>query len=77
LAGQQDFFTQVAHPYTKKLFASLPTDVKRDRPLEIIRGSVPSLTQSFAGCRFANRCDFVQAKCEASEPPWQQLSSDH
>ncbi len=77
LATQQEFFTQVAHPYAKKLFASLPTDVKRDRPLEIIRGSVPKLTQDFVGCRFANRCDFVQAECESSAPPWQQLGEEH
>ncbi len=53
------FFESPKHPYAHKLFASLPELDKRERRLEVIEGSLPSLAQEFRGCRFEPRC--VQA----------------
>lgn len=53
------------HPYTKKLLASIPRLDSIEKRLETISGIVPSLTE-FAqkGCRFHNRCEFVQPICK-------------
>ena len=71
------FFRQPAHPYARKLFASLPTAERRGARLEVITGSVPLLTGTFAGCRFAPRCDVAQANCSDVPPVWQALEGEH
>ncbi len=63
------FFTAPAHPYSRKLFASLP-DHARGKTLAAIRGSVPPLTRRFTGCRFAERCDSALAHCTDVIPQW-------
>ncbi|QFY88127.1 ABC transporter ATP-binding protein [Magnetovirga frankeli] len=69
-----DFFAHPAHPYSQKLFQSLPGRLKRGQELAVIRGQVPSLRQSFSGCRFAERCDQVQPLCREQAPGWQELA---
>ncbi len=68
VADCEDFFAQPLHPYTRKLFASLPARVKRGRALSVIGGSVPSLAQHFEGCRFVDRCDFARPECRSVPP---------
>jgi len=58
------------HPYSKKLFDSLPTISKRDQKLAVIQGSVPSLAQEFKGCRFEPRCDYAWSACRNELPTW-------
>jgi peptide/nickel transport system ATP-binding protein len=65
------FFARPAHPYSQKLFRSVPKADKRQFGLDVIPGIVPPLNQAFAGCRFAERCAAVQAQCHDSLPPWQ------
>ena len=72
-ADQSQFFSDPQHPYSKKLFRSVPTMGKRSQPLEVIPGTVPSLTQKFTGCRFAPRCDYVQSVCKSQLPGWTAL----
>ena len=62
------FFSRPAHPYSRKLFDSLPAGNKRGAPLAVIRGTVPSLTREFIGCRFADRCDAAWDLCRKSAP---------
>ncbi len=70
VAPRKAFFAKPKHPYTKKLFESLPTMGKRDQPLAVIRGSVPVLSQEFQGCRFEPRCEFVIDVCKEFVPDW-------
>jgi oligopeptide/dipeptide ABC transporter ATP-binding protein len=70
LAGRMQFFSAPQHPYTKKLFDSLPGMGKRGERLAVIRGNVPPLTQKFAGCRFTPRCDFAWQTCNDKVPAW-------
>ncbi|MFO0524487.1 MAG: dipeptide ABC transporter ATP-binding protein [bacterium] len=63
-----------AHPYSRKLFDSLPERGRRDAPLAVIRGSVPALDGGFTGCRFAERCDHAFEPCRRSAPSLVQLS---
>jgi peptide/nickel transport system ATP-binding protein len=62
------FFSRPSHPYSRKLFASLPAQRKRGEALAVIGGTVPSLAQVFTGCRFADRCDRVADLCRSSAP---------
>ena len=73
-AGCRDFFNKPLHPYSQKLFDSLPTQQKRDKQLSVIKGTVPPLDTPFKGCRFADRCDRVMDQCRNSEPQWDVLS---
>jgi peptide/nickel transport system ATP-binding protein len=76
-ARRDDFFRNPAHPYSRKLFASLPDRQAKDRSLAVIRGRVPSLAAEFHGCRFAERCDFAWASCRTTVPAWSAAESRH
>jgi len=69
-AGRDRFFSEARHPYSRKLFESLPDVRKRDHALDTIRGSVPPLDQDFHGCRFAERCDHAWDLCRTRVPGW-------
>ena len=68
--AREQFFSQHQHPYTDKLFEALPTEQKREQRLTVIKGNVPALTQTFNGCRFAERCDFAWQHCRDEIPKW-------
>ena len=72
-AGRDSFFAGPAHPYSRKLFDSLPNVRKRGDTLAVIRGSVPSLAQAFSGCRFVERCDHAIDTCRNNVPEWREL----
>jgi peptide/nickel transport system ATP-binding protein len=74
-ASRDVFFSAPAHPYSRKLFDSLPGAAKRGGALAVIRGSVPSLAQTFTGCRFAERCDSAFDLCRTSVPAWHALGA--
>ncbi len=69
-APRAAFFTAPKHPYSQKLFRSLPSRLKRGAALEIIQGSVPRLTEPMRACRFADRCDHAWPLCREREPRW-------
>ncbi|MBD5803542.1 Glutathione import ATP-binding protein GsiA [Azoarcus sp. Aa7] len=69
--AREDFFREPLHPYSRKLFAALPTDAQRGRPLAALGGHVPPLDQVFTGCRFAGRCPDVFDRCRHEAPAWQ------
>jgi peptide/nickel transport system ATP-binding protein len=70
MATRRALFAEPRHPYTKKLFRSMPAASKRGQTLDMIAGSVPSLQQTFRGCRFAERCDYAWELCREREPGW-------
>ncbi len=76
-AGRAGFFSAPQHPYSLKLFSSLPSMQKRDQLLEVIKGSVPPLTQHFVGCRFESRCEFSRSFCREQAPEWSTFSPVH
>ena len=76
-ASRDQFFTKPAHPYSRKLFESLPSAAGRADGLAVIPGTVPSMTRRFAGCRFAERCNLKQAGCERQVPGWTDLDARH
>ncbi|GJL72483.1 MAG: ABC transporter ATP-binding protein [Nitrosomonas sp.] len=76
-APREEFFQNPAHPYSKKLFASLPGKNRRTHELAVIQGNVPPLSKEFSGCRFADRCEHVWETCHNKAPDWYKLSENH
>ncbi len=74
-ASRQQFFAVPRHPYSRKLFDSLPESRKRDAKLYVIPGAVPGLDEEFEGCRFAPRCHRRFEQCTERVPPW--VGGDH
>jgi len=68
VADRDAFFAAPQHPYAQKLFEALPTPEKRGTALSVISGQVPPLTGTFAGCRFAERCDDAYLRCRQQMP---------
>jgi peptide/nickel transport system ATP-binding protein len=71
-------FSRPAHPYTRGLFGALP-EARRDpgQRLYTIPGLVPAPTELPAGCKFADRCDYVIDRCRATPPSLLDLGEDH
>ncbi|MGH6690671.1 MAG: ABC transporter ATP-binding protein [Hyphomicrobiaceae bacterium] len=72
-----ELFARPEHPYTVGLMGSIPRLDRRRERLPSIRGTVPSLTGSFAGCRFAARCPFADARCRRDAPPLTDTGGGH
>jgi len=67
--GPRDAFLRAPqHPYSQKLFAALPSAARRAGALSDIPGRVPPLTEAFAGCRFAARCELAFERCRRQAP---------
>jgi peptide/nickel transport system ATP-binding protein len=72
-APTEAFFARPAHPYTRRLLASVPTSTGE---LRDIPGDVPSLVVPPPGCRFHPRCDLATPECQARPAP-RALAPDH
>jgi peptide/nickel transport system ATP-binding protein len=57
------------HPYTQGLLNSLPERNKGTDRLQHIPGTVPPPALWEKGCRFADRCSLVTARCREEMPP--------
>jgi len=68
VAPAAQFFAHPRHPYAQALLRALPDSGRRGQPLAAIAGTVPPLTQTFSGCRFAPRCAFAQPACHDQRP---------
>ncbi len=70
-------FAMPQHPYTVGLMGAIPSiDAPRAR-LAAIDGMVPAATAMPAGCRFAARCPFADARCAAEAPPLVEVKPGH
>jgi peptide/nickel transport system ATP-binding protein len=73
--GREAFFSSPLHPYSRKLFAAVPSAALRGRRLETIAGNVPPLDREFAGCRFVERCPAAWDRCRTQPPAWHRQPS--
>ncbi len=76
-ASRNRFFADAGHPYSQRLFESLPDVGKREHALRTIPGFVPALDHDFRGCRFAERCDQAWDHCHTHAPSWRIETGDH
>jgi peptide/nickel transport system ATP-binding protein len=65
MGSAERVLTRAAHPYAKGLLASLPSllATTRDSRLPAIPGQMPAVPRPDAGCVFAPRCPFGDARC--------------
>ena len=67
-----DIFDRPFHPYTQGLLKSMPRLGDRrgghTPRLNEIPGTVPALTETVVGCRFADRCPHVFDVCRQQQP---------
>jgi len=70
ISDVRSFFARPGHPYSRKLFRSVPKAENRHLGLDVIPGIVPALNQEFDHCRFVERCDLAHDRCRNSLPPW-------
>ena len=68
VASAEEFFNAPKHPYAQALLRALPDAGRRGEPLAAIAGTVPALTTTFTGCRFAPRCASVMPHCATTLP---------
>ncbi|MEO7414946.1 MAG: ABC transporter ATP-binding protein, partial [Opitutaceae bacterium] len=76
-APRERFFRAPAHPYSRKLFESLPGARDDGGRLATISGNVPPMTTKFVGCRFAARCPAAFDRCRVDAPGWYPLAEGH
>jgi peptide/nickel transport system ATP-binding protein len=74
VASADEFFSAPKHPYAQALLRALPDAQRRGESLAAIAGTVPALTQTFTGCRFAPRCASAMAHCSGTAPVLTHLS---
>jgi peptide/nickel transport system ATP-binding protein len=77
VATAAEFFRAPKHPYAQALLRALPDAARRGEPLTAIGGTVPALTQTFTGCRFAPRCASVMPHCGNNLPTLDALTPTH
>ena len=67
-AAAKPFFHSPAHPYSLGLQQAFPNLVRPRDVLVSIEGYPPDLRHPPKGCRFAERCPFVQDACHETDP---------
>jgi oligopeptide/dipeptide ABC transporter ATP-binding protein len=75
MAPIEELFADPLHPYTKGLYASLPSVARANGQDELnsIVGVVPDPFHQPSGCRFRDRCPMVTNECGETEPELVEL----
>ncbi len=76
-APAHTLFDQARHPYTQGLIQTLPNLQRRQARLPVIQGGMPNLAVAAPGCRFADRCPRVIARCREQAPPLEPVAPGH
>jgi len=81
-ANVEKLFARPLHPYTRGLIESRPSacpdaESSGEAHLKTIPGTVPSLYDLPAGCRFSARCAMVEDECRVSEPELVEIEEGH
>jgi peptide/nickel transport system ATP-binding protein len=67
-------FKRPLHPYTQGLLGSIP---RPGVPFKSIEGTVPSLINPPAGCRFHDRCQYAMDVCRKIKPKLTEVENEH
>ncbi len=76
--GSRDqIFSKMLHPYTHRLFDSIPKPEDTGYLLKTIPGLVPPATEYGSGCLFADRCEFLMDHCHSQDSPIYSRGKGH
>ena len=69
---------KVVHPYTKKLFDSIPVADPTRRTIGRGRPSVPTVARpAESGCAYQNRCERCSSRCREEVPLLREVEAGH
>ena len=72
------FFTNPVHPYTKVLFAAVPTVGEKPLVQGIdAKGEIPSPVNLPKGCYFSDRCPYATDRCRQEKPMLREVEPGH
>ncbi|QPJ63574.1 MAG: dipeptide ABC transporter ATP-binding protein [Candidatus Nitronauta litoralis] len=74
---REQVFSQMGHPYTRRLLDSIPKSGDSPYLLNTIPGLVPPATEYGTGCRFADRCEYTFDDCHTIDPEEIPLEPGH
>ena len=79
LGAVREVLERPTHPYSKGLLASRPPleAASRGSRLPAIQGQMPSAARPDAGCIFAPRCPFVEARCTSGPQALMLAATGH
>ncbi|MBI4388792.1 MAG: dipeptide ABC transporter ATP-binding protein [Nitrospinae bacterium] len=67
--SREQIFQNMSHPYTRRLFDSIPKPGDSPYLLNTIPGMVPPATEYGEGCLFHDRCHFAMDVCRSQDSP--------
>lgn len=76
-ATTDELFEHPLHPYTKELFAAVPSLAKSREQLPEFGGEQPVRTDDFKGCAFCTRCAYATEKCRTEAPVFTEIKPGH
>jgi len=78
LAPAVDLFANPMHPYTKALLSAILIPKSKGNTHRIqLRGELTSPIDPPDECRFAKRCNYYCATCDAGDPPLIEIEPNH
>ena len=77
LGSLEDIFHSAMHPYTKGLFASIPSLTGNEERLHPIPGLMPDPTNLGPYCSFCSRCEKATERCSQEDPNLMEISEGH
>ena len=76
-AEVNELFRTPLHPYTQGLMGAIPRLERAAKRLNVIRGTVPPLSEMPLGCKFHPRCDDAMEICRNNRPQSVQIKNGH
>lgn len=78
MGDKHTLFTNPVHPYTKVLFAAVPTVGEKPLVQGIdAKGEIPSPVNLPKGCYFSDRCPYATDRCRQEKPMLREVEPGH
>ena len=75
--SREQIFGNMMHPYTRRLFESIPKPGDESYELNTIPGLVPPATDYGEGCLFADRCAYTMDVCRSHDSKVYSIERGH
>ena len=75
--SREQIFDNLSHPYTRRLFESIPKPGDAPYLLNTIPGMVPPATEYGEGCLFADRCQYTMEVCRVRDSAPYTIDKNH